>query len=287
MKMPTYNNLSQKIIVTAVFLWLIIFVSIPTLMVLITSLLTRDEENLVQWSFSWASYAQIFDRMYADIILHSLNVAFLATVGCLMLGYPFAFALCRQTKKVQSFLLFLLIIPFWTNSLIRVYALKLFLSVNGYLNDFLISVGLINQPLHILYHPVAVIVGLIYVLLPFMVLPLYSSIDKLDNNLLEASRDLGAGRLNTLFRVILPLTLPGIISGCLLVFIPAAGMFYVADMMGGAKNLLVGNIIKNQFLNIRDWPFGSAVTIVLMLIMAGLLFAYYWVSRFVNERREG
>lgn len=284
--MKTQNNILQKAIIITIFLWLVIFVLSPTALVLLTSFLTRSDAALVEWPFSLGSYAQLADEMYADIILHSLYVAFLATAGCLALGYPFAIALSRQSKKVQAILLFILIIPFWTNSLIRIYALKLFLSVNGYLNDFLVWSGVITSRIHILYHSPAVIIGLIYILLPFMILPIYSSIEKIDKRLIEASHDLGAGHVSTFFRITLPLTYPGIISGCLLVFIPATGMFYIADMMGGAKNLLIGNIIKNQFLTIRDWPFGSATTIILMLMMAGLLYVYYWVSRRVHKMRE-
>ncbi|MEG2042509.1 MAG: spermidine/putrescine ABC transporter permease PotB, partial [Hafnia sp.] len=183
-------------------------------------------------------------------------------------------------------LLFLLIVPFWTNSLIRIYGLKLFLSTRGYLNEFLLWTGIIDTPLRIMYTPEAVILGLIYILLPFMVMPLYSSIEKLDKSVLEAARDLGANKLQTFIRIIIPLTMPGIVAGSLLVMLPSLGLFYVSDLLGGAKNLLIGNVIKSQFLNIRDWPFGAATSICLTLVMGILLYIYYRVGKLMNKKVE-
>ncbi|MDH1321414.1 spermidine/putrescine ABC transporter permease PotB [Enterobacter bugandensis] len=277
----------QKLVVGGVITWLTVFVFIPTAMVVFSSLLTRDDTSLIKLLFTTENYQRIFDPLYSGIFIRSFILALSATLGCLLVGYPFAFILSRKSKRVQSILLFLLIVPFWTNSLIRIYAFKLFLSVNGYLNDLLLWTGIIKAPMHILYHPQAVILGLMYVLIPFMVMPLYASIDKVDNTLLEAARDLGARKMSVFTRIILPLTMPGIISGCLLVFIPATGMFYVADMMGGAKNLLIGNVIKDQFLTIRDWPFGSAITTVLMLVMGVLLLLYYRVSLWISGYQRG
>lgn len=285
--MKITSERQQKIIVSGVILWLTVFIFIPTAMVVFSSLLTRDDDSLIKLVFTIENYQRIFDTLYSGIFIRSFNLALLATIGCLIIGYPFAFFLSQKSKKVQSILLFLLIVPFWTNSLIRIYAFKLFLSVNGYLNDFLLWAGIIAEPMHILYHPQAVILGLMYVLIPFMIMPLYASVDKLDKVLLEAAKDLGAKKLSVFIRIILPLTMPGIISGCLLVFIPATGMFYVADIMGGAKNLLIGNVIKDQFLIVRDWPFGSAITTVLMLVMGVLLLLYYRVSLWVNGHQRG
>ncbi len=208
-------------------------------------------------------------------------------VACLVLGYPFAWFLAGLPQKVRPLLLFLLIVPFWTNSLIRIYGLKIFLSTKGYLNEFLLWLGVIDTPIRIMFTPGAVIVGLVYILLPFMVMPLYSSIEKLDKPLLEAAKDLGANKLQTFIRIIIiPLTMPGIIAGCLLVMLPAMGLFYVSDLMGGAKNLLIGNVIKSQFLNIRDWPFGSATSITLTVVMGLMLLVYWRASRLLNKKVE-
>ena len=276
----------QNVVITGVVAWLVLFVFMPNLMIIATSFLTRDDAHLVKMVFSLDNYMRLFDPLYAEVLLHSLNMAVIATLCCLVIGYPFAFILARLPERVRPLLLFLLIVPFWTNSLIRIYGLKLFLSTRGYLNEFLLWTGIIDTPLRIMYTPEAVILGLIYILLPFMVMPLYSSIEKLDKSVLEAARDLGANKLQTFIRIIIPLTMPGIVAGSLLVMLPSLGLFYVSDLLGGAKNLLIGNVIKSQFLNIRDWPFGAATSICLTLVMGILLYIYYRVGKLMNKKVE-
>ena len=248
--------------------------------------LTRDDASFVKMVFTLDNYTRLLDPLYFEVLLHSLNMALIATLACLVLGYPFAWFLAKLPHKVRPLLLFLLIVPFWTNSLIRIYGLKIFLSTKGYLNEFLLWLGVIDTPIRIMFTPSAVIIGLVYILLPFMVMPLYSSIEKLDKPLLEAARDLGASKLQTFIRIIIPLTMPGIIAGCLLVMLPAMGLFYVSDLMGGAKNLLIGNVIKVQFLNIRDWPFGAATSITLTIVMGLMLLVYWRASRLLNKKVE-
>lgn len=233
--MKKSRKLFQNVVIALVVGWLSLFVFLPNLMIIGTSFLTRDDANLVQMVFTGSNYARLFDPLYAEVLLHSLNMALIATLCCLVIGYPFAFILARLPHRVRPLLLFLLIVPFWTNSLIRIYGLKLFLSTRGYLNEFLLWIGIIDQPLRLMYTSTAVVLGLIYILLPFMVMPLYSSIEKLDRSVLEAARDLGANRLQTFMRIIVPLTMPGIVAGCLLVLLPSLGMFYIADLLGGAK----------------------------------------------------
>ncbi|MCS3433653.1 spermidine/putrescine ABC transporter permease PotB [Klebsiella sp. BIGb0407] len=264
--------------------WLLVFVFLPNLMIIGTSFLTRDDANFVSMVFTLDNYTRLADPLYAQVLIHSLNMALIATLACLILGYPFAWFLAGLPARVRPLLLFLLIVPFWTNSLIRVYGLKLFLSTKGYLNEFLLWTGVIETPIKIMFTPGAVIIGLVYILLPFMVMPLYSSIEKLDKPLLEAARDLGASKAQTFLRIILPLTMPGIIAGGLLVMLPAMGMFYISDLMGGAKNLLIGNVIKSQFLTIRDWPFGAATSIMLTLVMGLMLLVYWHTSRLLNKK---
>ena len=210
----------------------------------------------------------------------------IATIICLLIGYPFAFMVNKINPKYRPFLLFLVVLPFWTNSLIRIYGMKVFLGVKGVLNTMLIDMGILSESIRILNTEVAVIIGLVYLLLPFMILPLYSAIEKLDGRLLEAARDLGANAVQRFFRVILPLTMPGIVAGCLLVLLPAMGMFYVADLLGGAKVLLVGNVIKSEFLISRNWPFGSAISIGLTILMALLIFVYYRANKLLNKKVE-
>lgn len=284
--MKKTRKLFQNIVITGVVGWLMVFVFLPNIMIIATSFLTRDDANLVEMVWTLDNYYRLFDPMYAEVLLHSINMALVATFACLLLGYPFAFFLAKMPKKIQPLMLFLLIVPFWTNSLIRIYGLKIFLSTKGYFNEFLLWIGIIDKPLKIIYTPEAVVLGLVYILLPFMVLPLYSSIEKLDKPCLEAARDLGANKFQTFIRIIIPLTMPGIIAGCLLVMLPAMGLFFVADLMGGAKNLLIGNVIKSQFLNIRDWPFGAATSICLTLVMGLMLFVYYRAVKLLNKKVE-
>lgn len=233
--MKKTRKLFQNIVITGVVGWLMVFVFLPNIMIIATSFLTRDDANLVEMVFTLDNYYRLFDPMYAEVLLHSINMAVVATLACLLLGYPFAYFLAKMPKKIQPLMLFLLIVPFWTNSLIRIYGLKIFLSTKGYFNEFLLWIGIIDKPLRIIYTPEAVVLGLVYILLPFMVLPLYSSIEKLDKPCLEALRDLGANKFQTFIRIIIPLTMPGIIAGCLLVMLPAMGLFFVADLMGGRR----------------------------------------------------
>jgi spermidine/putrescine transport system permease protein len=199
-------------------------------------------------------------------------MAITATIFCLLIGYPFAYAIAKMPEKWRPFMLFMVIVPFWTNSLIRTYGLKLMLGTRGILNNALMYLDIIDKPIRIMYTEYAVMIGLVYILLPFMVI--------------EAARDLGANKLQTFIKVIFPLTMPGIIAGCLLVLLPALGMFYVSDLLGGAKNLLIGNVIKSQVLNARDWPFGSATSIALTLAMAIMLYAYYRAGKLLNKKVE-
>lgn len=274
----------QNVVIVTIVGWLVLFVFLPNRMIIGTSFLTRDDASFVKMVFTLDNYARLLDPLYFEVLLHSLNMALIATLSCLVLGYPFAWFLAKLPEKIRPLLLFLLIVPFWTNSLIRIYGLKIFLSTKGYLNEFLLWLGVIDTPIRIMFTPSAVIIGLVYILLPFMVMPLYSSIEKLDKPLLEAARDLGASKMQTFIRIIIPLTMPGIVAGCLLVMLPAMGLFYVSDLMGGAKNLLIGNVIKVQFLNIRDWPFGAATSITLTIVMGLMLLIYWRASRLLNKK---
>ncbi|WP_373819908.1 spermidine/putrescine ABC transporter permease PotB [Glaesserella sp.] len=284
MKMTTRKF--QNITVAVIFAWLIFFVLVPNALVLTVSFLTRDSSNFYALPFTFESYARLFEPLYAQVVWNSLYMSGIATIICLIIGYPFAFMIAKISPKYRALLLFLVVLPFWTNSLIRIYGMKIFLGVKGILNEALLGLGVIAEPIRILNTEAAVIIGLVYLLLPFMILPLYSSIEKLDHRLLEAAKDLGANAFQRFIRVIIPLTMPGIISGCLLVLLPAMGMFYVADLLGGAKVLLVGNVIKSEFLISRNWPFGSAISIGLTILMALLIFVYYKANKLLNKKVE-
>lgn len=284
--MKIANNKFQKITIAIIFAWLIFFVLAPNLLVLAVSFLTRDSSNFYALPFTFDNYTRLFEPLYAQVVWNSLYMSGIATIICLIIGYPFAFMISRIKEKYRPILLFLVVLPFWTNSLIRIYGMKIFLGVKGILNSTLLTLGIINEPIRILNTEVAVIIGLVYLLLPFMILPLYAAIEKLDHRLLEAAKDLGANSFQRFVKVIIPLTMPGIIAGCLLVLLPAMGMFYVADLLGGAKVLLVGNVIKSEFLISRNWPFGSAISIGLTILMALLIFVYYKASKLMNKKME-
>ena len=284
--MKIINNKFQKVTVAIIFGWLIFFVLIPNVLVLLVSFLTRDGSNFYALPFSLENYINLFNPLYAQVVWNSLYMSGIATIICLLVGYPFAFMVSKINPKYRALLLFLVVLPFWTNSLIRIYGMKVFLGVKGVMNTMLMDMGLLDEPIRILNTEVAVIIGLVYLLLPFMILPLYSAIEKLDGRLLEAARDLEANPLQRFFKVILPLTMPGIVAGCLLVLLPAMGMFYVADLLGGAKVLLVGNVIKSEFLISRNWPFGSAISIGLTILMALLIFIYYRANKLLNKKVE-
>ena len=276
----------QNAIITLIVGWLTLFVLVPNVMIIGTSFLTRDEANLIEMTFTFDNYLRLLDPLYAKVLMHSFYMAIVATLLCLVIGYPFAYIIAKMPEKLRPFMLFLVIVPFWTNSLIRTYGLKIVLGTQGILNKSLMAMEIIDKPLRIMYTETAVMIGLVYILLPFMILPLYSAIEKLDNTYIEAARDLGANKFQTITKVILPLTMPGIIGGCLLVLLPALGMFYISDLLGGAKNLLIGNVIKSQVLNARDWPFGAATSIALTFAMAVMLYAYYRAGKLLNKKVE-
>jgi spermidine/putrescine transport system permease protein len=269
--------------VVPVNLWLWLWVLLPTLMLVAVSFATREPEDLIEWTLTFDNYARLSDPLYITVFWDSLWLAGITALLCLAAGFPFAWWLTRLQPRWRALALFLIIIPFWTNSLIRTYAIKLILGKQGIINNVLLGIGVIDTPLDMLYTPGAVICGLVYILFPFMVLPLYSNLEKLDQSLLEAARDLGASRLQVLRKIVIPLTMPGIVAGVLIVFLPAMGMFYIADLLGGAKNLLLGNIIKNQFLSSMDWPFGSAISIAMIVLMGLLMLAYFQAAKRINR----
>jgi len=263
--------------------WLLLFTLIPMLMVLVVSVLARDETRLIDPVGTLENYRRLLDPVYLRVFTDSLAMAGLSTLACLCLAYPFSYLLSRVTPAWRPVLLTLVIVPFWTNSLVRIYAIRSLLAAKGALNSVLLALGWINEPVRLLYTGWAVGLGLIYVLLPFMILPLYSSFEKLDRRLMEAAADLGACRWAIFRHVILPLTAPGIAAGCLLVFLPALGLFYVTDILGGAHNLMIGALLKDQFLEARDWPFGSAASLIMILLLFVLMGIYRLTQRLAGS----
>lgn len=239
---------------------------------MIASFLSKDNTHLVALPLTFNHYATLLSTQFAWVFLRAFSIAFLATGACLLLAYPFSYLLVKS--KHQSVLLLLIIIPFWTSSLVRTYALIAILKLNGILNAILLKLHIIDHPLSLLYTNFAVASGLIYTLFPFMVLPIFTNMERFDFRLIEAAKDLGAGQLSIFFSVFLPNTARGIISGCSLVLLPAMTLFYIPNVLGGARSILLGNMIQNQFLVLEDWPQGSATSIVLtatFILLVGFL----------------
>ena len=259
--------------------WMVLFVTIPMLFIIYISFMTRGTFGGVEYTPTLEPYRTLADATYFAVILKSLRVALVTTLTCLLLGYPFAYYIARKPPETASKLIMLLMIPLWTNSLMRLNAWMLLFQTNGPVNSLLLAAGIVKQPVQFIYTDGLVLLGLITNFLPFAVLPMYSSIEKLQTNMLEASADLGAKPSVTFLRVTLPLTFPGIFSAIILTFIPALGTYTITDMLGGGKVLYIGNIIKNQFGVIRNWPLGAALSVLLLLITALLIFVY---SRFAK-----
>lgn len=252
--------------------WLALFVVLPSAILLVYSFCERDELGRVVYSFTLENYQRAMDPVYVRIFLRSIGYAALTTAICVVAGYPVAYCIGRAREAWRQRLLLLVMIPFWTSFLIRTYAWITILKREGMLNGLLHAVAPRWPGLDLLYTPTAVVIGLVYAYLPFMILPIYGSVEKLDGALIEAAHDLGAGPLRAFSTVIIPLTMPGVAAGTLLVFVPAVGMFAITDLMGGAKVPLIGNVIQNQFLGARDWPFGAALGSVFLALFA----VTYW-----------
>lgn len=260
--------------------WVAVFVVVPTAILVVYSFCDRDELGRVVFRFTLENYRRAFEPVYARIFWRSIGYAALSTVLCISIGFPVAYVIGRARAAIRQRLLLLVMIPFWTSFLIRTYAWMTILKEEGLLNGLLQGLRLTVAPLDLLYTPTAVVIGLVYAYLPFMILPIYGSVEKLDGALIEAAHDLGAGPLRVFSSVIVPLTMPGIAAGTLLVFVPAIGMFAITDLLGGARVPLIGNVIQNQFLQARDWPFGAALGVVFLLLFA----AAYWALQRRSQR---
>lgn len=250
----------------------------PLTVVAAYSLLTRGTWGGVGMPWTAENYRRLLDPVYGTILVRSVAMAGAATALCFLLGFPLALFISRAGAR-KNLYLHLVIVPFWTSFLVRTYAWMFLLRDTGLLNTALLSLGVIHEPLPLLYNNWAVLLGLVYGYLPFMVLPLYATLERLDAGLLDAAADLGAKDCDTLLRVVLPLSAPGIRAGCVLVFIPCLGAYLTPDLLGGGKSIMIGNLVQNQFTNARDWPFGAAVSLALMAAAMLLLTA-------VARRRE-
>ncbi|MFS8639504.1 MAG: ABC transporter permease [Symbiobacteriaceae bacterium] len=249
-------------------IWLLALVAVPMVLMLVYSLAAGIAPDS-PWprGFTLEHYARLLDPLYLRIFVRSVVQAALATLFCLVLGYPLAYYIARSPAKRRGRLLLLVVIPFWTNFLVRTYALMVLMRAQGVINSLLMAIGVIDDPLPLLYNEAAVQVGLVYTLLPLLVLPLYANLEKLDDRLLAAAQDLGASPWAAFWAVTWPLSRPGVLVGSMMVFISAFGMYLVPDLMGGARSVMIGNLIQNQFLQARNWPFGAAASLTLTAVV--------------------
>ncbi len=266
------NAIKRNILLIPGLAWISIFLIFPCILIISLSFFERGVYGGIDYNFNFENYSRVIEFTYLKILLNSSKIAFLSGFFAVLFGYPAAYFIYKAPAKYQIALLFLVMLPFWSNYLIRTYAWMVLLNNQGLINTILINLNIIREPLNILYTEFSVIIGLIYNYLPFVILSIYSSISKLDHNLIEASKDLGGNSIKTFFFITLPLTLPGIAAGFIFVFVLSIGNFITPDLLGGGKFLMIGNLIYDQFLSARDWPFGASLSFVLISIMLLLLF---------------
>lgn len=265
---------ASHLLIAPASLWLLLFLVVPVTWLLALSLTQRGPYGSIVWSLSTENFARALNPKYLPILLRTLGYASATTALSLLLGFPVAYYLSFFAGRRRETLMILLMIPFWTSCLVAIYSWIIILGREGLLNSLLLRLGLVETPLAILNTPFSVVLGMVYFYIPFMILPVFSSLEKIPRALIEASYDLGAGALTTFLKVTLPLSLPGVFAGCLLTFIPCMGDFLTADFLGGPRTYLIGNLVQNQFLMAQDWPFGAALTSLLLLVMLSGLYAY-------------
>lgn len=256
-------------------LWTAVFVGIVLLYLLALSFFTPTGEGYgVRPGFTLENYRRLLSPAYLQVLGKSLLLAFYTTLICLGLGYPFGYCMARAGRKWRGILMLLVIVPFWTNALVRIYGWKILLMGNGPVNDLLMALHLTDKPLKLLNTYGAVLLGMVYALIPFMILPVYSSVEKMDWSLVAAARDMGAGPMRAFVTVTLPLTAPGAMAGVVLTFVPAIGLFFISDLLGGATDMYAGNLVRDQMLKARDLPFAAAVSVVLLILTLLILRLY-------------
>jgi spermidine/putrescine transport system permease protein len=268
------DSLFRKAVIINSILWLFITTIAPNLLIILISFTKRDPEQLINFSFTLENFSQALSPLFLKVYFNSLKIGIISVVLCLIFGYAYAFIMYREKNKfIKYFLLIAIIIPFWTSSLIRTYSIIFILKLNGFLNKLLLATGLIDSPLNMLYSNGAVIFGFVYTLIPFMIIPIFLSLRKIEYSLIESAKDLGASSTDIFLKIILPLSSTGVISGCSMVLLSSLGMFYLSDLLGGSKTVMIGNLIKDQILLNNNWNLASAISVILYLIVIfGIIF---------------
>ena len=260
------NKFYKRLFTLPVIIYSILLIFLPLLYIFVISFFKSDSYGGMINEFTIENYFKLFDIVYLKIFVQSFVIAIIVTFICILIAYPFVIAVSHKDKLTQKVLMTLVMVPFLTNSLIRMYGWIVLLRKSGVINTVLLDIGVINNPLKLMYNNLGIIIGMVYTLLPFMILPLYSSVVAIDKSILEAANDLGANKAKTFSQIILPSTAPALFNGSLMVFTPALGYFFIVDVLGGGKIMILGNLIKNQFLTARNWPFGASISVFLLLI---------------------
>ncbi|MBP2026388.1 spermidine/putrescine transport system permease protein [Acetoanaerobium pronyense] len=257
----------KSFLATPYALWILLFTVVPIFIILIYSFTERDPFGGMTLKFTIENYRMFFEPIYLNVLWRSIKLSVYSTIACLLIGYPMAYIISKAKLKRRNLMVMLFILPLWTNFLLRTYAWMVILRDQGPINELLLRFGLIDEPIRMLYTNGAVIMGMVYNFLPFMVLPIYSVLSKMDYSLIEAAKDLGADTKGVFTKVIFPLSFPGVASGILMVFMPAISTFVISDLLGGGQTILLGNLIQNQFMMARNWQFGSAISMIMMVMI--------------------
>ena len=260
------NKLIKAIFCLPIIIFSLLLIALPLIYIISISFFKSDSYGGILYTITLENYTELFSFVYLKIFLYSFLIALITTIICILIAYPFTLAISHKSKRTKKILITMVMLPFLTNSLIRMYGWIVLLRKSGIVNSLLIEGNLISSPLNLMYNNFGVIVGMVYTLLPFMILPLNSVLETLDNRLIEAACDLGASKFQIFKNIIFPHVLPGLFNGAIMVFTPALGYFFITDLLGGGKVMILGNLIKNQFLTSRNWPLGSAIAVMLILL---------------------
>ncbi len=277
------KNLKQNIPAIPILVWMVLLVGTPLIFVIVLSFLSKDNLGNIVFSFTLENYKRIFDPIYLKIFLNSFSLAALTGLVTLIFGYPVAYITANLESKRRSLVMGLIILPFWISSLLRTYGWIILLGHTGIINNILMYFNITQKPMTMMYEFSTVLIGTSYMLIPFMIIAIFNSVDKLDKSLLEASYDLGASRLKTFLNITVPLTIPGIAGGFTLVFIPALGLFFISDLLGGGKTMFLGNLINTQLTKGRNKPLAAAFSIGMIALVLIILFIYNRITKYSKE----
>lgn len=276
--------MKKKLLAIPYGLWGFFFTIVPLVVILVYSFCSTGTYGDIIYKFTLDNYKLFLEPIYLNVLKKSLLLAFISTVLCIALGYPMAYIISRANKNRRNLMVMLFVLPLWTNFLLRTYSWMGILREGGIINNILISLNIIDKPIKMLYTTGAVLLGMVYNFLPFMVLPIYSVLIKIDDKLIEAAKDLGATDFQTFIKIIFPLSIPGVVSGILMVFMPAVSTFVISDLLGGGQTVLLGNLIQNQFLMARNWQFGSSISMIMIIL---ILLSIKLTSKYQDEEGGG